>query len=72
VSVVRDAVQSLGIEVPPPRRQVPSFDELHRRNPVTYRRGEVGTWREEMPPRLQRLFWRRHGETMRALGYERD
>jgi hypothetical protein len=72
VSVVRDGVQSLGIDVPKPRREIPSFDRLHRRNPVTYRRGEIGTWRQEMPPRLQRLFWRRHGATMRELGYNRD
>jgi hypothetical protein len=70
-SVVGDAVRSLGIDVPQPRREVPSFDELRRRNPLTYRRGEVGTWREEMPPGLEGLFWELHGAQMEALGYPR-
>jgi hypothetical protein len=71
LSVVGDAVRSLGIDVPNPRCEIPSFDELRRRNPVTYRRGEVGAWKDEMPAPLQDLFWELHGEQMEALGYPR-
>lgn len=46
-----------------------TFDELHRSHPEFFRRGKVGTWREEMPDDLHELFWRRHGETMGLLGY---
>jgi hypothetical protein len=47
----------------------PSFDELHAAFPWFFRKGRVRTWREEMPPDLHILFWRRHGEAMHRLGY---
>lgn len=35
-----------------------------------FRKGVVGSWKEEMPPELEKLFWELHGHTMLELGYE--
>ncbi len=37
-----------------------------------FRRGEVGSWRNEMPGDLQRLFIRLHGDVLQEFGYEND
>jgi hypothetical protein len=34
-----------------------------------FRKGQVGSWKLEMPERLSDLFWHLHGETMDAMGY---
>ena len=34
-----------------------------------FRRGKTGSWRDEMPVELERLFWELHGDTMARLGY---
>src|SRR5436190_2684060 len=51
------AVDVLGLEVPKPRVELPSFEELRARDPVMFRRGKAGTWRTEMSPELEELFW---------------
>lgn len=71
VSGVRGAVESLGISLPEPRGELPAFQELHERNPMVFRRGKVGSWRSELPERLETRFWRLHGAEMEALGYRR-
>lgn len=43
-------------------------EEMARKN---FRRGKSGSWKDEMPPELEALFWELHGERMVALGYER-
>jgi hypothetical protein len=48
----------------------PTFSDLHRKQPLFFRKGESGQWRAEMPADLQALFWKRHGSAMAALGYE--
>lgn len=40
--------------------------ELARKN---FRRGKTGSWRDEMPAELERLFWELHGDMMDRLGY---
>ena len=47
------------------------FKQLHQFNPFTFRRGQVGSWRDEMPPDLEVLFWKHHGAVMEKLGYPR-
>lgn len=71
VAVVRSSVESLGVSLPEPGGEVPPFEELHDRNPMVFRRGKVGSWRSELPERLEQRFWRLHGEEMEALGYAR-
>jgi hypothetical protein len=72
VGTVREAVTSLGIDLPEQRGRLPTFDELHERNPKIFRRGKVGSWQSELPPRLEERFWELHGAEMEALGYPRD
>jgi hypothetical protein len=71
VRAVRRAMRALGITLPEPVGRLPSFGELHERNPLVFRRGKVGSWRSELPERLERRFWRLHGAEMETLGYRR-
>lgn len=50
-------------------RTPPSFGDLHKLDPQFFSKGRTGAWLDEMPPELHRLFWRRHGDAMRALGF---
>lgn len=50
---------------------VPTFDELHRRWPDFFRKGQAGTWRTEMSEEIQDLFWANNGDAMSYLGYSR-
>lgn len=65
------ACAKLGIQAPAPRGRLPGFDELKAAEPVRFRRGKVGGWRDEMPAEIEELFWSLHGPTMTALGYQR-
>jgi sulfotransferase family protein len=71
VRAVRTAMASLGVSLPASGGRLPSFEELHERNPLVFRRGKVGSWRSELPERLERRFWRLHGAEMESLGYRR-
>jgi hypothetical protein len=69
IRVVTRGCEELGVPLPDPSGSVPSFDRLRERAPKLFRQGIVGSWRNEMPPRLQERFWRIHGAQMRALNY---
>jgi hypothetical protein len=71
---VAAATRALGLQLPPPRGQMPPFAELKARRPnkKLLRRGETGSWRSEFPPELLAEFWARHGEEMEAFGYPRE
>ena len=71
-ATVRRACEQIGVAVPEPRGELTPFSELQREDPVMHRRGEVGAWRDEMTPANEELFWRIHGDEMRALGYSRE
>ncbi len=47
------------------------FSEDRRKKMLdkNFRRGKVGSWRDEMPEDLHRLFWELHGAAMKVLGY---
>jgi hypothetical protein len=68
---IAGACRRLGVEMPEPDGELTPFTAAKEHDSVEFRRGEVGSWREEMPPGLQERFWRRHGEEMEALGYSR-
>jgi hypothetical protein len=36
-----------------------------------FRRGKVGSWKDEMPDELHELFWELHGDMMERLGYKK-
>jgi hypothetical protein len=50
---------------------IPTFDELHRRWPDFFRKGQADTWRTEMSEETQDLFWATNGDAMDYLGYSR-
>ena len=53
-------VEALGLLLRPVAdAAVPSFAELHAVDPGFFRRGQVGTHRDELPDDLHRLFWSR-------------
>lgn len=35
-----------------------------------FRKGKVGGWKDELPPRLETLLWRIHGPTLSKMGFE--
>lgn len=70
-AAIREAAEEAGVRLGPPRGEIPGFEELRDDSPSLFRRGRAGSWRDEMPPGLEDRFWRRHGATMAALGYER-
>ena len=45
------------------------FDELHAEHPRGFRKGEVGSWRDELPITYQREVTNRHRRMMERLGY---
>jgi hypothetical protein len=70
VRVVRAAWQAAsGDALRPQDVSLPTFDELHAREPWFYRKGREGAWRDEMSDELHALFWHHHGPAMHALGY---
>lgn len=72
LSVILPALRKLYPDIEPVRTDPPpSFEDLHRDNPDFFRRGEVGSWRDEMPERIEREFWQVNGAMMERLGYER-
>jgi hypothetical protein len=48
---------------------VPTFERMKKERPQHVRRGQTGSWRDEFPPDLLPLFWKRNGEVMRRFGY---
>jgi hypothetical protein len=67
---LRRAMTAIGITAPETGvTQLPSFAELQKIGPQFFRKGRSGAWHEDMPDDLHLSFWRRHGDTMRALGY---
>jgi len=68
--LLREALRNIGVAAANiPAREPPPFSELHALNARFFRRGEVGSWREEMTDEIAALVWRCHGEMMRATGY---
>jgi hypothetical protein len=67
--VLARACAQIDVPLGEPLATLPSFEELHRRFPIVFRRGKVGGWVDEMNTRQHARFWRHHEEQMRALGY---
>jgi Sulfotransferase domain len=72
LATVTQSVKNLDLQISRTNGEVPSFEDLHERWPQFFRKGQTGTWRDEMPRRLHRLFWKHHGDAMELVGYERD
>jgi len=53
-------------------KSVPTFERLHASNPHLFRKGKVGGWKADMTDELHKLFWKKHGAAMDAMGYSRE
>lgn len=71
VTTVSRGCAALGAPLPEPSGELAPFSYLHDRNPLMFRRGTIGSHRDEMAPRLQERFWRVHGDEMKTMGYPR-
>lgn len=73
------------IDLPQPDlSKLPSFQDLKFGQPKYgggeehvhakhhFRRGKIGSWQDEMPVELHRLFWRIHGVTMQQWDYDQN
>jgi hypothetical protein len=70
--VLKQACDEIDVPLPGSTGEPVPFEQLHERNPTMYRKGKAGAWRDEMPARTERRFWRIHGEEMEAFGYARE
>lgn len=70
------------IELPEPKKEaLPTFSSQKFGNPkygpqkgenqLFFRKGRSNGWKEEMPAHLEEIFWKKHGQVMLALGYQR-
>jgi hypothetical protein len=70
IGILGEALEKIGIEAKvQTEEQIESFAELSARNPTFFRRGIVGSWKDELPPSVQKVFWETHGAMMLRLGY---
>ena len=73
LACLRRTMADVGYPLPErPSPRIPTFGELQQKVPPVFRKGRVGSWREEMCKELQELFWIGHGDVMHAMGYSRD
>lgn len=70
-TILQNALEKLGYAnyLPIVTEEPPSFQELHNQMPKFFRKGKIGSWREEMSTDLQALFWEKYGEVMKLMGY---
>jgi Sulfotransferase domain len=61
----------LGLELPRPSGSLPEEEVVRSWSTLTFRKGTVGSWKDEMPAELEQSFWNLHGDAMTRLGYRR-
>ncbi len=67
----RRAIRALDCKLPVLKSATaPEFEALHKSGPKWFRKGLVGSWKQEMPHGLATLFAKLHGDTMRELKYD--
>lgn len=64
------ALNDIGIPLTPSGSVPFTFETLHERWPQFFRKGRVGSWREEMPDDIHEMFWRRGRAAMLRFGYD--
>lgn len=69
---IRAAVEGLRLPLTPRDATIPGFAELQAEKPTLYRRGRVGSWRDEFPADLLEDFRLLHAEGMARAGYPLD
>ena len=68
---VRDTMATFGVKAPTTVQRPLEFDELKKLVPTFFRKGQAGSWRDDMTPEIEDIFWVHHGATMERLGYAR-
>jgi hypothetical protein len=70
-SAIGAAQSLLPDTVPRQEAKPPSFQDLHSVDPVFFRKGRVGAYRDEMSLELQEQFWAQpaNAAAMRMLNY---
>lgn len=70
VRTIEIAIKRLGLDKSL-TKQTDTFstDNARLSLPQHFRKGKVGSFRQEMPPDIEREFWKHHGEVMRLMGY---
>ncbi len=53
-----------------PDNKIPSFEELHKKDPHHFRAGKATGWEENYTDNQIQLLEKLHSETMQELGYE--
>ncbi|MEM7330933.1 MAG: sulfotransferase domain-containing protein [Chloroflexota bacterium] len=63
---------NLGFSLKKTERTALTFEALQSVNPHFFRRGVVGSYKDELPNDLEALFWQQpeHAEAMKLLGYQ--
>jgi hypothetical protein len=69
---VTRACDEIDVPLPEPSGELTPWEELQDEDPVMHRKGEAGSWRDEMSPQLAERFWQLHGREMETLGYRPD
>ena len=54
------------------KNDLPSFEELKKINPVFFRKGKTGIWKNYFNEEQHILFWVHHYHVMNAFGYRSD
>lgn len=67
--VIPKALDEIGFDYVKQDKGIPTFEQLHNKNPHLFRKGKIGSWQDHMTPDLHDLFWEVHGKAMLMLGY---
>lgn len=72
VAILGEALERIGLHATEdPSGKMPTFAELAEDDHLFFRRGQTGSWRDEMSKNKEQVFWRYNGHMMTTLGYER-
>lgn len=41
-------------------------------NSMFFRKGKIGSWKEDMPEKIHEIFWKKYGKKMLEMGYQKD
>ncbi len=74
LTLIPKVIEALGLGIEPTnvRADLFDFDAMHEMDPNIFRRGVVGSYKDEMPEDIQETFWEIHGDMMTEMGYERE
>ena len=72
VNIVGKAIKAVGVDTYANSVAPPKFEEMRDWMPGLHRRGEVGSYKDEMTDALHELFWEYHGEGMAKAGYHKE